>query len=139
MNSGNLLMGGGANPLVASLVADYCQKGLWEPHIEYLCDLYRRRCDAMLAALAAYMPPEVSWTLPSGGFFIWLTLPKPVNAQELGVQAKAAGVLIAPGHTFFAEDDQQTRHIRLSFSYANLEAIPTGIAYLATVLKAILK
>ncbi len=138
LNSGNLLMGGGANPLIAALVADYCQEGLWEPHIEHLCDLYRRRRDIMLAALATHMPPTVSWTLPGGGFFIWLTLPEPVNGQVLDTRAKAAGVLIAPGHTFFPEADPQTRHIRLSFSYASPDAIATGIASLAAILKAML-
>lgn len=139
VNCGTTLMGGGANPLVAALVADYCQQGGWDQHVEYLCDLYRQRRDVMLAALAAYMPPAVTWTLPSGGFFIWLTLPVPMNGQMLEAQARAAGVLIAPGHTFFAEGDPLTRHIRLSFSYANPEAIPRGVAGLARVVEGVLK
>jgi DNA-binding transcriptional MocR family regulator len=36
---------------------------------------YRRRRDAMLAALARYMPAGVTWTNPQGGLFVWVRLP----------------------------------------------------------------
>ncbi|MEZ4667936.1 MAG: PLP-dependent aminotransferase family protein [Anaerolineae bacterium] len=135
INSGSLQMGGGANPLVASLVTEYCQQGLWEAHIDGLRELYGERRDAMLVALAAHMPPDVTWTKPNGGYFVWLTLPQAVDGGWLAARAKAAGVLIAPGHSFFAEGDPHTRHIRLSFSYAQPEAITQGIAALAGVVR----
>lgn len=135
MNSGNPQMGGGANPLAAVMVSEYCQQGLWEPHIEQLRELYRLRCNAMLSALSTHMPPTVTWTRPNGGFFVWLTLPKAVNAHELNARANAAGVLIAPGHAFFAEANPQTRHIRLSFSAADVADFPKGVAALAEVVK----
>lgn len=135
VNSGVPLMGGGANPLVAGIVAHYCQQGVWDVHINYLRELYRGRRDRLLAALDAHMPASVNWTRPGGGFFVWLTLPQAVNGATLGAQAKAAGVLIAPGNAFFADDDPQTRFIRLSFSYASPEAIASGVERLAGVVK----
>ena len=37
---------------------------------------YRRRRDAMLAALERHMPHGVTWTRPAGGLFVWVTLPE---------------------------------------------------------------
>lgn len=138
VSSGSIQMGGGANPLVATLLADYCQQGLWESHIERLRDLYQKRCAAMLESLAAHMPPSVSWTRPEGGFFIWLTLPEPLDVDALQSRARQAGILIVPGHRFFVESGDQTCHIRLAFSYTDTELIPTGIARLAGVVNGLL-
>src|SRR3712207_7273501 len=44
--------------------------------------LFRSR-DAMLEALTQYLPSGVRWTRPTGGMFIWLTLPEHLNATEL--------------------------------------------------------
>ena len=103
IGSGLRCMGGGANPLMANILAAYCQQGLLEPHIEGLRAVYRERRDAMLAALEAHMPPGVRWTRPGGGFFVWLTLPEPFRAAEVAARAREAKLLIPVGDPFFAE------------------------------------
>src|SRR5437763_12895909 len=83
INCGTMQMGGGANPFVAHMVADYCRSGHWEKHIVHLQSLYKGRRDVALSALSQYMPSDVRWTHPAGGFFIWLSLPKQVFAQDV--------------------------------------------------------
>ncbi|HCE70307.1 MAG TPA: GntR family transcriptional regulator, partial [Ruegeria sp.] len=46
---------------------------LFDSHVASLRATYRRRRDAMLAALARHMPEGVDWTRPEGGMFVWLT------------------------------------------------------------------
>jgi 2-aminoadipate transaminase len=134
IGSGLRCMGGGANPLMANILATYCGKGLLEPHIAGLCRLYRERRDAMLAALEAHMPADVTWTRPGGGFFIWLTLPKPLRAAEVAARAKKAKLLIPVGDPFFAQEPSG-QHLRLAFSYVTPEKIREGTETLAQVLR----
>jgi 2-aminoadipate transaminase len=133
-HSGLRSMGGGVNPLIANVLATYCLKGLLEPHIAHLRQVYRERRDAALAALQAHMPDGVCWTRPSGGFFIWLTLPEPLRAAKVARQAREVGLMIPVGDPFFAEAPTG-QHLRLAFSYVPQERIEEGIKTLAQVLR----
>jgi 2-aminoadipate transaminase len=135
IDSGLRCMGGGANPLMANILAAYCQAGLLEPHIAGLRAVYQERRDAMLAALAAHMPPGVGWTRPGGGFFVWLTLPEPLRAAEVAAEAREARLLIPVGDPFFAQDPTG-QYLRLAFSYVTPDKIEEGIRVLGGVLRA---
>lgn len=128
-NCGLRSMGGGANPFAAHVVAAFCTRGLLEPHIARLREIYRARRDAALTALARSMPPGVTWTHPRGGFFVWVTLPAPLLARQVIVAAEQRGVTCLPGDLFFAESGGE-RNLRLAFSYLSPEDIGQGIAAL---------
>jgi 2-aminoadipate transaminase len=134
IGSGLRCMGGGANPLVANILATYCQQGSLEPHIEHLCQVYSERRDVALEALGSHMPDGVRWTRPSGGFFIWLTLPKPLIAAQVVEQAKKAKLLIPGGAPFFAQMPTG-QHLRLAFSYVTSEKIWEGLETLGRILE----
>jgi 2-aminoadipate transaminase len=133
VGSGLRAMGGGVSPLVANLLAEYCGQGLLEPHIEGLRALYSERRDAMLDSLAAHMPPGASWTRPGGGFFVWLSLPRPLRAADVAARGRAAGLLFLVGDPFFAEEPAG-QYLRLAFSYVTPLKIREGIAILGEVL-----
>ena len=133
ISSGLRCMGGGANPLMANILATYCQQGLLEPHIAHLRGIYRERRDAMLAALAAHMPAGVSWTRPGGGFFVWLALPPPLRAADVVARAQGAKLLIPVGDPFFAETPTG-QYLRLAFSYVTPDRIEEGIQILGRIL-----
>lgn len=132
---GTTQMGGGANPFVAQIVAVYCQSGAWDLHIRHLQSLYRSRRDRALAALSQYMPAEVSWTHPAGGFFLWLTLPKHVLAHEVKRLALQHGVEVASGEGFFADPAEGAHHLRLAYSCATPDDIEAGVRILAQVIQ----
>jgi DNA-binding transcriptional MocR family regulator len=95
---------------------------------------YVRRRDAMLAALERHMPSGASWTKPEGGFFIWVTLPEPIDgAALLRRSLEEAHVAFVPGAAFFA-DESCRNTIRLSFSLPAEDAIEAGIARLAKLI-----
>src|SRR5713226_3769421 len=48
VNCGTSQMGGGANPFVAQIVAEYCQSGHWQKHILHLQSLYKMSGDVVL-------------------------------------------------------------------------------------------
>ncbi|MDT9692483.1 PLP-dependent aminotransferase family protein [Streptomyces sp. P9(2023)] len=105
----------------------------WQERLASVRTSYRERRDAMLRALSAYMPAGVSWTVPDGGFFVWVTLPEGIDARVLLPRALAAGVAFVPGTGFYA-DGRGTRNARLSFSYPLPEEIDLGVRRLAAVI-----
>src|SRR5262249_2744437 len=116
VDCGTTQMGGGASPFSAQMVAQYCRSGAWEQHILRLRTLYRTRRDLMLSALERLMPPGVAWTRPEGGYFLWITLPSQVRAQEVTRIALEAGVSLAAGDAFFLDPRSGQQHLRLAYS-----------------------
>lgn len=97
---------------------------------------YRRRRDAMLAALEAHMPAGTRWTRPEGGLFVWVTLPSHLVGAELLKRAIAeAGVAFVPGSAFFT-DGSGRNTIRLSYSLPDEATIADGIARLGKLVSA---
>src|SRR5258707_7172477 len=134
INCGTMQMGGGANPFAAQIVAEYCRSGHWETHILRLRSLYKMRRDIALSALGRYMPSDVGWTHPAGGFFIWLSLPKNVFAQHVKRQALQKGVSLVVGEGFFVNPSDGQHNLRLAYSYTAPDEIDTGIRILAQVI-----
>ena len=89
----------------------------------------------MLDALAATMPPGVTWTRPQGGFFVWLTLPEPLMARDVLAAARERGITFPPGEPFFAEGGGE-RNIRLPFSYVSPADIFRGMDILGQAIRA---
>ena len=92
----------------------------------------------MLAALAQHMPPGTTWTVPEGGFFIWVTLPEGIDTGRMRTQVRELGVEYLPGETCFA-DSAAKNHLRLSFSFVDDDRIDYGIRIIGDVAKAELR
>ncbi len=116
-------------------VSAYLTQHDWLGQIKQLREMYRERRDAMLEALHDLMPPSCTWTVPHGGFFVWLTLPPGVDAKAMLPRAVTARVAYVPGTAFYA-DGFGSSHLRLSFCYPTPERIREGVRRLAGVLEA---
>jgi len=135
VNCGTTQMGGGASPFAAQVVTEYCCKGYLEPHVAQLRSMYKARRDVALAALKRYMPSGVCWTHPLGGFFIWLTLPDEILAQDVQRQALQQNVTVAAGNGFFANPSGGAHNLRIAFSYAPLNDLENGIRILGQAIE----
>jgi len=135
VNCGTTQMGGGANPFTAHMVAEYCRNGSWDKHIERVRSLYKMRRDRALAALEQYMPVDVEWSHPAGGFFIWLSFPRDIFANHVRRLALQEGVALAAGAGFFVNPADGDHQVRLAYSCATLEEIDNGIRVLGQVIR----
>ncbi len=95
---------------------------------------YRERRDTMLTALAEHFPADVRWTRPAGGMFLWVTLPRGIDASDLLPAAVERGVAFVPGKSFFPNGGGENT-MRLNFSNATPERIREGIARLGSLLR----
>ncbi len=100
--------------------------GFLEAHVRRVRAVYGERRNVMLAALERHFPPEVRFTRPAGGLFLWVTLPEGLDAAELLPQALARGVAYVPGTSFHALGGG-ARTLRLNFSYPPPAQIEEGI------------
>jgi 2-aminoadipate transaminase len=113
-------------------VATYFERGAWKTYIRRLVDLYRRRRDVMLASLEEFLPPEAEWTEPSGGLFIWATLPDYIDTTDLLARALSENVAFVPGRAAFM-DGRGGSSMRLNFSGVSDEDIREGVRRIGRV------
>jgi 2-aminoadipate transaminase len=121
------------NQYVAYEVA---RDGFLDQHVKFIRQLYRERRDVMLEALRESFPPEVTWTHPHGGLFLWVTLPRDLDMQEVLQSAIHENVAFVPGDAFYAHPEtENSQHMRLNFSSATPEQIREGIMRLSLAVK----
>ncbi len=123
----------------AQIVAyEIARENFLDEHVKKIRSVYRERRDVMLESLTQYFPPEVTWTRPKGGLFLWVTLPNSVDVNELLHEALRQNVAFVPGDSFFAPNRQgpeSSRHFRLNFSHARPNEIREGIDRLGLTIK----
>jgi 2-aminoadipate transaminase len=109
--------------------------GFLEEHIKVIRKVYSERRDVMLAAMDRYFPPEVDWTHPLGGLFLWATLPEYLISKEVLKDALEEKVAFVPGDAFYPRGQSRENNMRLNFSYSKPDVINDGISRLGKVLK----
>lgn len=115
--------------LAQGITYEWCQRGLLQPQIERLKQLYLPRLDACLAALDKYMPGAVE-ARPDGGFFISLTLPEGVLTSTVRMQAATRALNLSDGLAFFPNGGGD-RFLRLPFCALTPAEIEEGVKRLA--------
>ncbi|MBS0307790.1 MAG: PLP-dependent aminotransferase family protein [Proteobacteria bacterium] len=120
--------------LTQMVVYEAIKDGFLQEHIPTIRQLYASQCQAMLDALAEFFPQEASWTKPEGGMFIWVTLPKQIDAMKLLDEAIAEMVAFVPGAPFYANTPERNT-LRLSFVTVPPEKIREGVAVLGRLIK----
>ncbi len=118
------------NQLVAYEVS---RGGFLDHHVKEIRRVYKERRDVMLAAMDRYFPPEVDWTQPEGGLFLWGTIPENLNSADVLKDAIKQKVAFVPGAPFYPNGGGHNT-MRINFSNATPERIQEGISRLGSVL-----
>jgi DNA-binding transcriptional MocR family regulator len=105
----------------------------WRSTLARLVDTYRARRDALRAALEEHLPEGTTWTHPSGGFYIWVTVPAWLDTKSLLAAAVERRVAYVPGTAFYP-DGRGADHMRLAFCYPTEDRIREGVARLGALL-----
>jgi len=116
--------------LSQATVYEFLRRGAFEPNLERVRGLLRERRDAMVSALERHFP-EATWTVPEGGYFLWVELPEGVATADL----QPEGVTFVPGSDFFCGPGGGNA-VRLAFSYESPAAIEEAVRRLASAVRA---
>lgn len=114
------------------VVSEYLSTADWRGQIATFRDVYRERRDAMLGALHEQLP-TLQWTVPNGGFYVWLTLPDYLDSKAMLPRAVKELVAYTPGTAFYTDGGGRNA-MRLSFCYPTPDFIREGIRRLAIVI-----
>ncbi len=120
--------------LLQRVVFEIIKDGFLDTHVQAARTLYARQAGAMETALRAHLGGRAQWTAPAGGMFLWLRLPRGMDAEGLLEAALNAGVAYVPGAPFFAGTPDPAT-LRLCFSTAGPDAIERGAAALGRVVR----
>lgn len=110
----------------------YLQTMPWQDQIKALRELYRERRDATLDALRTLMPDSCSWTHPTGGFYVWMSLPAGIDSKQMQPRALAGRVAYVPGTGFYADGGGRSA-LRISYCFPASDRIQEGVRRLAGV------
>ena len=113
---------------------EVCKNGFIDQHVNVIREVYLERRNTMLDCLDEHMPKGVLWNKPEGGLFLWVSLPKHLNATDLLQEALKEKVAFIPGEPFFPSGGGKN-NMRLNFSFSSPEQINEGIARLGRVIK----
>ena len=116
--------------LSQATVYEFLRRGAFEPNLERVRGLLRERRDAMVSALERHFA-EATWTVPEGGYFLWVELPEGVATADL----QPEGVTFVPGSDFFCGPGGGNA-VRLAFSYESPAAIEEAVRRLASAVRA---
>ena len=111
--------------LVQRQVATYMQLYGLDDNVRRVIDVYRERRDLMVGVLERELPPQVTFTRPQGGLFLWVTFPPQVNSRELLAACLQQNVAFVPGGAFYPDSGHENT-ARLNFSCMPPERIEAG-------------
>jgi len=121
---------GGTSAYLQRIFTLLLQDGTVARHIEQSKARLILHRDAMMTALAHHLP-DLRFTKPEGGYYLWLELPPEMDADKLVAAALARGVAVYSSRISdpFQRENSQ---LRLCYSYEEPARIEEGIKRLAT-------
>ncbi|KAF7845968.1 hypothetical protein BT93_L5776 [Corymbia citriodora subsp. variegata] len=147
--TGSSCSGGAPSQLTSTYINHLLQHGTLQKHIHgTLQPAYSKRYLTLVNAVKEDLCP-LGVKLPQsnrdviGGYFIWLTLPDTVNADEFAQRCQEeANVVVAPGSIFEVPGDESVRFehsLRLTFSWVELDEMVEGVRRMRGILESCLR
>ncbi len=117
-------------------MAEYVKRGMLDEHIVEVNKVYLRKRDIAVEAVRKYCGPYVTFSVPEGGFYLWLTLSDDVDWEKVRVAAEANGVAFRPGERFMVEGrkSEGKQFLRLAFSHVSESELERGIEALGAAI-----
>jgi len=120
------------------LANEFLAQNKLDPYLEFLRKEYAERKNLLQNSLKKYMPEEITWNEPKGGFYIWLKLPEYISSTEIFKESIKKGVVFVTGRTFDPASKKDDR-LRLSFANMPKDTIERGVQILAEAIKKVLE
>ncbi|MDF2903309.1 MAG: hypothetical protein K0S25_947 [Bacillus sp. (in: firmicutes)] len=124
------LLGSQTNPFVQEVIADLLEDLEFKQYLTEVNQTYANQLDVMVKELEEQFGNEVTFTKPSGGFFLLLRFKEKVDISELVELAEKNGVSVVNGKEFYL-NNIEVNEIRLCYTYSSENQIQKGIQRLA--------
>lgn len=128
------------NILAQMICHRYITEYDFETHLEDIRKIYRSKCGLMLDCIEKNFAPEVSYTKPEGGLFIWATLPEGCDMNAFCRKAvEEYKVAVVPGNAFMLNENDRTNSFRMNFSTPTDEQLVRGCEILGKLTQSAVK
>lgn len=104
-----------------------------EAHICAIRKIYASKARLMMAQMDEKCP-EIRYTVPEGGMFLWATLPAGVDMPGFVQKCLARKLALVPGNAFMVDEEAPCQSFRMNFSTPAPEQIERGVSIMAGVL-----
>jgi 2-aminoadipate transaminase len=121
-----------------SIVCQFLSDNDPDEHISMIRDVYGQQCKAMQSSIQRFFPPEVTYTRPEGGMFLWAELPRGMAAIDLFESAVKDKVVFVPGDPFYVRGERHNT-LRLNFSCSDTDTIELGIGRLGKAIRKLME
>ncbi|XP_076631045.1 kynurenine/alpha-aminoadipate aminotransferase, mitochondrial-like isoform X1 [Colletes latitarsis] len=106
-------------------------------HFKRLRCFYKKRRDVIAALAEKHLCGLAEFTLPRGGFFLWIKVQAIKDTWKMIMQGGVKeGVIMAPGAAFMKDPSKPCNAIRASFAKATYEEMDMALQRLAMLIKA---
>jgi DNA-binding transcriptional MocR family regulator len=101
---------------IQAAMAEYLENGGFDKHLRKLRASLQSQLAAMTNAIRAWLPRDVVFESPGGGYFIWLRMPLGLNTAQIFTMAVRQGISLSPGQIFSLRGEYH-HYLRLNFGY----------------------
>lgn len=101
--------------LTQTAIANFLENGAYDRHLRKTRLTYQDNLARCQSLIAEHFPKGTQTSNPNGGFLLWVTLPKTVDAMALHAQALDNDIGILPGLAF-SLTGQFHHHFRLNYA-----------------------
>ena len=122
----------GQSEVMELAIAEYLSNGGMESHLRRIRKAMQSRVYRMAEGIDRLFPEGTSFSLPSGGFLLWVELPGQVDSLKLQEKATGFGIGVAPG-ALFSPRAEYRNFIRVNCAIADTTKAWEGLATLATL------
>lgn len=125
------------------LIARILESNHYERHVADVRAGYTVKRDAMLAAADEFFSdiPGVTWLRPSGGLYVWMSLPEHIatgfESPLFAEATRRCGVMYVPGELSYAAG-RPNNQMRLSFGVQTPDGIREGMRRLSQAVRGVL-
>lgn len=117
-----------------AIVYQFCVSGDIDRSIRTVSAALGERAQALATALREQIP-EIRFSQPDGGYFLWVDLPEDVHVDQLVPAAAQRGVTVVKGSDFLLEGGEHS--LRLAYSAVTVDEINEGVRRLAAAVAAV--
>lgn len=113
--------------ITQKLLSKYISEGTYDLKVREIIESNKEKKELMCSFLDELADIDLSYEDPKGGVYIWCKLPPRVNVKELVRRLNEENISVIPGRLFYPRKNGGLRHIRMNYSYENLEKIEFGM------------
>ncbi|XP_076178119.1 kynurenine/alpha-aminoadipate aminotransferase, mitochondrial [Ptiloglossa arizonensis] len=105
-------------------------------HFKWIRCFYKKRRDTIAALAEKHLNGLAEFTLPKGGFFLWIKVHGIEDTWKMIMQRGVKeGVIMAPGGAFMEDPSKPCNAIRASFAKATYEEMDIALERLAELIR----